>query len=94
MGGFYVGFDRGVEASEGIVAGDIGISLLFDVVFVVFLADRIYSCKNVDHTHCCCSKRIRRLLRSEKSMWQCGVGRLLTPPSGSPSRREKEVISE
>lgn len=48
---FEVGFDGGVEASEGVVAGDIEILLLFDVVFVVLLADRVDSSQDVDHAH-------------------------------------------
>ena len=48
---FEVGLDGGVEASEGVVAGDIEILLLFDVVFVVLLADRIDSGQDVDHAH-------------------------------------------
>lgn len=49
--GFDVGFNDGVETTEGIVAGDIEIILLLDVVFVVLLADRINSRQNVDHAH-------------------------------------------
>ena len=48
---FEVGLDGGVEASEGVVAGDIEILLLFDVVFVVLLADRVDSGQDVDHAH-------------------------------------------
>lgn len=37
--GFDVGVDGGVETDKSIVAGDIGIVLLVEVVFIVFFAD-------------------------------------------------------
>lgn len=49
--GLDVGFNDGVKTSEGIIAGDIEILLLVDVVLVVFLADRVDSGENVDHGH-------------------------------------------
>lgn len=49
--GFNVGVYGGVEASKGIVAGDVEILLLFDVVSVVLLADRLYSCQDFDDAH-------------------------------------------
>lgn len=46
------GFDSGVEASEGIVAGEIGLALLVDVVAIVLLTDGVNSGQDVDDTHC------------------------------------------
>lgn len=43
-GGIDVGLNGAVEAGEGVVAGDVvEIFLLFDVVLVVLLADRVDS---------------------------------------------------
>lgn len=46
-----VSLDDGVEASESVVAGDIEILLLLDVVLVVLFADRIDSGQDIDNAH-------------------------------------------
>jgi len=46
-----VGVDGGVESGKGIVARDIRIAVLLNIVFVVLLANGIDSGENVDDTH-------------------------------------------
>lgn len=46
-----LGLKGSVEASEGIVRVSIIGTLLFDVVFVIFLADIVEPEQNVDHAH-------------------------------------------
>lgn len=51
LGGFDVEQDNGVEAGKGIIAGDVGILLLVDVLLVVLLADRVDPRQYIDHAH-------------------------------------------
>jgi hypothetical protein len=46
-----VGVYGGVEAGEGVVAGDVGAVALVDIVLVVLLADRVNPREDVDHGH-------------------------------------------
>jgi len=46
-----VGVYGGVEAGEGVVAGDVGAVELVDIVLVVLLADRVDPREDVDHGH-------------------------------------------
>lgn len=46
-----VGVYGGVEAGEGVVAGDVGAVELVDIVLVVLLADRVHTGEDVDHRH-------------------------------------------
>lgn len=46
-----VGVYGGVEAGEGVVAGDVGAVELVGIVLVVLLADRVHPGEDVDHGH-------------------------------------------
>lgn len=46
-----LGLKSSIEASKGIITGDIGLPLFIDIVLVVLLTDRINSSQNVDHSH-------------------------------------------
>lgn len=46
-----VGVYGGVEAGEGVIAGDVCAVELVDIVLVVLLADRVHPGEDVDHGH-------------------------------------------
>lgn len=45
------GFNGSVEASEGVVAMSIEVTLFLDIILVVFLANVVESEENIDHGH-------------------------------------------
>lgn len=72
--GFDIGVDGGVESDESIIAGDIGIVLLVEIVFVVFFADWINSCEKIDYAHSVVLDWNLILTRVNKNCDEFGVG--------------------